>query len=76
MDEIKTTKNLEFNFSLDLPNTYFGSGKYPKLENEQKTELIRINYLNGQPLYIFYPGTLSFVNLERDKTVQITFKHF
>jgi hypothetical protein len=31
VDEIKTTGNIEFNFSLDLPETYFGPGKYPRL---------------------------------------------
>ena len=31
MDEIKTTRNIEFNFSLDLPGTNFVAGKYPTL---------------------------------------------
>jgi hypothetical protein len=31
MDEAKETRNFEFNFSLDLPGTYFVSGKYPTL---------------------------------------------
>jgi hypothetical protein len=33
MDEIKTARNIEFNFALDLPEPYFGSGKYPMLTN-------------------------------------------
>jgi hypothetical protein len=31
MDEIKTTRDIEFNFALDLQGTNFGSGKYPTL---------------------------------------------
>jgi hypothetical protein len=31
MDEAKETRNFEFNFSLDLPVTYFVAGKYPTL---------------------------------------------
>jgi hypothetical protein len=31
MDEIKTTRDIEFNFALDLKETYFGSDKYPML---------------------------------------------
>jgi hypothetical protein len=43
MDEIKTTRNLKYSLSLVLPDPHLGSGKYPTLENEEKTELIRIN---------------------------------
>ena len=32
-------------FCLNLQDSYFGSGKYPTLENIQNTKLIRINYL-------------------------------
>jgi hypothetical protein len=32
VDEIKETRNIGFNFSLDLSDIYFGSGKYPTLE--------------------------------------------
>jgi hypothetical protein len=32
MDEAKEIRNIEFNFSLDLPGTYFVFGKYPSQE--------------------------------------------
>jgi hypothetical protein len=31
MDEIKTTRNIKFNFSQALPDTHFSSGKYQTL---------------------------------------------
>ena len=40
MDEIKTTRNIKFNFSLVLPNPNFGPGKYPTLAKHQR---MRIN---------------------------------
>jgi hypothetical protein len=43
VDENKTTGDIELNFWLDLPETYFGPGKYPTLQDEQKIDLIRIN---------------------------------
>ena len=39
MDEAKTTRDTEFNFALDFPETYFGSGKYPTLKNNRKTRI-------------------------------------
>jgi len=39
MDEIKTTRDTEFNFALDFPESYFGSGKYPMLTNNRKTRI-------------------------------------
>jgi len=32
---LKRQEIWNFNFSLDLPDPYFGSGKYPTLENKQ-----------------------------------------
>jgi len=43
VDEVKETRNIEFNFSLVLSDTYFGPVKYPTLENYKKNELIRVN---------------------------------
>jgi hypothetical protein len=43
MDKIKTTRDTEFNFALDLPDAYFGSSKYPTLRYKEKHVLIRIN---------------------------------
>lgn len=35
MDETGETKNTGFNFLPDLPENYFGPGKYPTLRNIQ-----------------------------------------
>lgn len=46
MDEIKTTRNTELNFTLVFPETYFGSGKYPTLRNERKTPINKDQLIN------------------------------
>ena len=45
MDEIKTTRNIKFNFSLVLPDTHFSSGKYQTLAKNWKM-WINKNQLN------------------------------
>jgi hypothetical protein len=43
VDEVKESRITQLNFALDLPDTNFGTGKYPTLTKQRKTRIDKDN---------------------------------